>query len=56
MSGRTLVWHEPKPATPPYALTGAERDAKREQAPRLEFRPQGRAGTSVEATPERDAR
>jgi hypothetical protein len=48
MNGRTLVWHAPK-AEQPYALRGTP--AKAEQ-PRIQFRPHGRAGTSLEVRPQ----
>jgi hypothetical protein len=50
ISGRTLVWHQPK-AEQPYALRGVDAAPQAEKA-RIEFRQHGRAGTSLEVRPQ----
>lgn len=50
ISGRNIVWHEPK-AEQPYALRGVDAGPKAEKA-RVEFRVHGRAGTTLELRPQ----
>lgn len=59
VSGRQVVWHTQGEVEKPYALRGEERRAaetRRGEEPGLEFRHQGRSGTSVERNPGDDAR
>lgn len=46
ISGRNIVWHEPK-AEQPYALRGADAAPQADKA-RSEFRVHGRAGTTLD--------
>ena len=50
ISGRNVVWHEPK-AEQPYALRGVDAGPQAEKA-RIEFRVHGRAGTSLAVRPQ----
>ena len=50
ISGRYIVWNAPK-SEQPYALRGTQAQAQQD-APRVEFRQHGRAGTTLEVRPQ----